>query len=263
MEGKNFVIATTGYKSRPADCLLADQVAKRLGIPCVRRKHASYENIRTQYGASFLLVVKKGGLRLETPDGELFFHPNMAHVRIRELGCGQTDHMVEAMGIQAGDSVLDCTLGLGADSITASFIVGERGNVTALEKSSLIYEIVRHGLAHFSAGNYELHSAMRRVEAKHADYEDFLRNLPDDFYDVVYFDPMFRHPLKDSVQLAPLRLLAEPAPVSHAAIAEACRVARKRVVLKENSRSLEFARLGFSKTAGGKYSPVRYGVLDV
>ena len=255
MEGKNFVIATTGYKSRPADCLLADQVAKRLGIPCVRRKHASYENIRTQYGASFLLVVKKGGLRLETPDGELFFHPNMAHVRIRELGRGQTDHMVEAMGIKAGDSVLDCTLGLGADSITASFIVGERGNVTALEKSSLIYEIVRHGLAHFSAGNYELHSAMRRVEAKHADYEDFLRNLPDDFYDVVYFDPMFRHPLKDSVQLAPLRLLAEPAPVSH--------VARKRVVLKENSRSLEFARLGFSKTAGGKYSPVRYGVLDV
>ena len=98
---------------------------------------------------------------------------------------------------------------------------------------------------------------MRRVEAKHADYEDFLRNLPDDFYDVVYFDPMFRHPLKDSVQLAPLRLLAEPAPVSHAAIAEACRVARKRVVLKENSRSLEFARLGFSKTAGGKYSSVR------
>ena len=135
--------------------------------------------------------------------------------------------------------------------------------MTALEKSPLIYEIVRHGLAHFSAGNYDLHAAMRRVEVRRADYEDFLRTLPDDSYDVVYFDPMFRHPLKDSVQLAPLRLLSESAPVSLSAVAEACRVARRRVVLKENSRSLEFARLGFSHIAGGKYSPVHYGVLNV
>ncbi|MGP1407976.1 MAG: class I SAM-dependent methyltransferase, partial [Selenomonas sp.] len=55
----------------------------------------------------------------------------------------------------------------------------------------------------------------------------------------------------------------ESAPVSLFAVAEACRVAKRRVVLKENSRSLEFARLGFSKIAGGKYSPVHYGVIDV
>ena len=263
MEEKNLAIVTTGYKSRPADCLLAQETAERLGIPFVKRRHISYEDLRVQYGALFVLVVKKGGLRLETSDGELFFHPNMAHVRVRELGRGQKDHMVEAMGIGEGDTVLDCTLGLGADSITASFIAGERGKVTALEKSPLIYEIVRHGLAHFSAGNYDLHAAMRRVEVRRADYEVFLRTLPDDSYDVVYFDPMFRHPLKDSVQLAPLRLLAESAPVSLSAVAEACRVARRRVVLKENSRSLEFARLGFSHITGGKYSPVHYGVLDV
>lgn len=263
MEEIPSIIATTGYKSRPADCLLAKEVAERLGIRFIKRDHISYEDLRAQYGAMFLLVVKKGGLRLETSDGEMFFHPNMAHVRVRELGRGQKDHMVEAMGIGEGDTVLDCTLGLGADSITASFIVGERGKVTALEKNPLIYEIVSHGLAHFSAGNYDLHVAMRRVEALHADYIDFLRTLPDDSYDVVYFDPMFRHPLKDSVQLAPLRLLAEQAPVSHIAVAEACRVARRRVVLKENSRSLEFDRLGFSKITGGRYSPIHYGVLDV
>ena len=234
MEEKNLAIVTTGYKSRPADCLLAQETAERLGIPFVKRRHVSYEDLRAQYGALFVLVVKKGGLRLETSDGELFFHPNMAHVRVRELGRGQKDHMVEAMGIGEGDTVLDCTLGLGADSITASFIAGERGKVTALEKSPLIYEIVRHGLAHFSAGNYDLHAAMHRVEVRRADYEDFLRTLP-----------------------------AESAPVSLSAVAEACRVARRRVVLKENSRSLEFARLGFSHIAGGKYSPVHYGVLDV
>lgn len=262
MKEKIPAIATTGYKSRPADCLLAQQTAEKLGIPYVRRGHISYEDLRAQYDATFLLVVKKGGLRLETSDGELFFHPNMAHVRVRELGRGQKDHMAEAMGIREGDAVLDCTLGLGADAIVASFIAGERGKVTALEKSPLIYEIVRHGLSHFLAGNYDLHAAMRRIEAKQANYEEFLCRLPDDSYDVVYFDPMFRHPLKDSVQLAPLRLLAEPAPVSLAAVAEARRVARRRVVLKENSRSLEFARLGFSRIVGGKYSPVHYGVLN-
>lgn len=263
MEEKSLTIATTGYKSRPADCQLAEQTARRLGIRCVKRAHTSYADLRAQYGAEFLLVVKKGGLRLETPEGELFFHPNMAHVRVRELGFGKKDRMIEAMGLGAGDSVLDCTLGLGADAVTASFVAGERGKVTALEKSPMIYEIVRHGLAHFPAGNYDLHAAMRRVEVVQSDYEEFLRSLPDGSYDVVYFDPMFRHPLKDSVQLAPLRPWAEPAPVSLAAVAEACRVAKRRVVLKENSRSLEFARLGFSKIAGGRYSSVHYGVIDV
>ena len=263
MKEKILAIATTGYRSRPADCQLAQETAVRLQIPYVKREHISYDDLRAQYNAAYLLVVKKGGLRLETPDGELFFHPNMAHVRVRHLGFGQKDHMVEAMGLRAGDRVLDCTLGLGADAIVASFIAGERGKVTALEKSPLIYEIVRHGLAHFSAGNYDLHAAMRRIEVEQADYADFLRSLPASSYDVVYFDPMFRHPLKDSVQLVPLRPLAEPAPVSPAAVAEACRVARRRVVLKENSRSLEFARLGFTEIAGGKYSPVHYGVLTI
>ena len=102
MEEKNLAIVTTGYKSRPADCLLAQETAERLGIPFIKRRHISYEDLRVQYGALFVLVVKKGGLRLETSDGELFFHPNMAHVRVRELGRGQKDHMVEAMGIGDG-----------------------------------------------------------------------------------------------------------------------------------------------------------------
>ena len=257
------VIATTGYKSRTGDVLLARKTAERLGILYVKREHISYEMLRERYRAKFLLVAKQGGLRLETPEGELFFHPNMAHLRVKHLALGQRDHMVEAMGLELGMTVLDCTLGLGADAITASFVVGDSGRVTALEKSPLIYEIVHYGLAHFLAGNYDLHAAMRRIEALGVDYEPFLRQLPDDCYDVVYFDPMFRHPLKESIQLAPLRLAAAPEPVSSAVIAEACRVARKRVVLKENSRSLEFSRLGFTKILGGKYSHVHYGVLNV
>ena len=45
------------------------------------------------------------------------------------------------------------------------------------------------------------------------------------------------------------------------AVEEARRVARQRIVLKENSRSREFARLGFSELAGGRYSHVHYGIM--
>ncbi len=263
MKETTLAIATTGYKSRPFDCLLAQKKAERLGIRYVKREHLSYAALQSRYGAKFLLVVKKGGLRLQTAEGELFFHPNMASVRVRELGFGKKDHLVEAMSLRKGDKVLDCTLGLGADAIIAAFIVGDGGKVTSLEKSPWIYEIVSYGLAHFAAKNDTVQAAMRRVETVQIDYEDFLHNLPTNSYDVVYFDPMFRHPLKNSVQLSPLRLLADHAPVSLAAIRQAHRVAKRCVVLKENSRSLEFARLGFSKIVGGKYSPVRYGVLEV
>ena len=54
--------------------------------------------------------------------------------------------------------------------------------------------------------------------------------------------------------------MANHEPVSEVMIEEACRVARRRVVFKENARSLEFERLGFTKIMGGRYSKVHYGV---
>ena len=166
------------------------------------------------------------------------------------------------MGLQPGMQVLDCTLGLGADAIVASFAVGDGGSVTGLEASPLIAAVVGYGLAHFVAENYPIQEAMRRIQTVQTDYLAYLKAQPDASVDVVYFDPMFRHPLRESVQLAPLRTSADHRPVSLGAMEEAKRVARQRVVLKENSRSLEFARLGFAKIAGGKYSHVHYGIWE-
>lgn len=116
-------------------------------------------------------------------------------------------------------------------------------------------------MQHFLATNYELHSAIKRVQVINADYNDYLKKLPDKSVDVVYFDPMFRHPLMDSHNINPLRGVADHRPLSIAALQEAHRVARYRIVMKENSRSREFARLGFKEIAGGKYSKVHYGVM--
>ena len=39
-------------------------------------------------------------------------------------------------------------------------------------------------------------------------------------------------------------------------------MARRYVIMKENSRSTEFARLGFKIVDGGKYSSISFGVID-
>lgn len=256
-------IVTTGYRRILADVKRAQATAEELGLPYVARERISYDELRSVHGVSHLLVAKQGGLRLVTEAGELFFHPNMAYIRVKNLRKGLDDHLLEAMALRAGDVVIDATMGLGADAIVASYAVGEKGRVVAVESSPYIYAVVKDGLAHQTFEHLPLVEAMRRIEPRRGDALTYLREQETRSADVVYFDPMFRHPLKDSVQLEPLRLVANHAPVSMELLEEAKRVAKRRVVMKENSRSHEFARLGFTHFAGGKYSAVRYGYMEV
>lgn len=253
-------IVTTSRDSNPSNERLAEQTATKLGIPFIQRENHSLDELRKTHAASCILVAKNNALTLETPDGELFFHPNMSHLRVKNLRKGQKDNMAQAMDLKPGMSVLDCTLGFGADAIVASFVTGAEGRVVGLEKSPLIAAVTAHGLAHFARENEPMTAAMRRIKVVNSDALSYLQAQPDDAFDIVYFDPMFRHPLLQSENMNPLRYAAEHAPVSEAMIAEARRVARLRVVLKETSKSTEFLRLGFPERAGGRYSPVHYGV---
>lgn len=256
-------IATTGRKCTDDAVSLAKWAAEHAKIPYVPRANLSGQALRERYGVDFILIAKQGLLTLSTPAGDLFFHPNMAHLRLKNLrfgSAGTGDRMVEAMGLVHGMSVLDCTLGFGADAIVASFAVGPEGSVTGIESQPLIETVVGYGLAHFKAENWPIQEAMRGIETVCADAFSYLKQQEDDSVDVVYFDPMFRHPLLESRSLSPLRTVANHAPVSPAMIEEACRVARRRVVFKENARSLEFERLGFTQIMGGRYSKVHYGV---
>ena len=103
---------------------------------------------------------------------------------------------------------------------------------------------------------------MRRIEVVTTDYFDFLKAAEKNSFDIVYFDPMFRHALEKSSGINPIRPVAEKSPVTLEAVREACRVAKNFVVLKENSRSEEFNRLGFKIAEGGKYSSISFGVID-
>ena len=258
----NNIVVTVGHKAKPEHFALALEMAAMLDAPFTERGNTSLAALREMYGVSLVMVAKER-LVVDTPGGELYFHPGMAHLRLKNLRRGESDHLLNALGIHKGMRVLDCTLGMGADAIVESFGVGTDGEVVTLEKNPAVAALISHGLATSEGEHLTTIAAMRRVHVICADYEDFLREQSDASFDVVYFDPMFRHPFTESAGIHPLRFLADPRPVSPEAIREAQRVARYRVVLKESSKSEEFSRLGFTEFEGGKYSNVRYGVLRV
>ncbi len=260
----NTFIVTTCRKVNRQITERAERAAKQLKAELIPRQDRSLEELQQELKAAAVLVVKKNSYVLAKSEGEFFFHPSMAHLRIKNFRRGEPDHMVEAMGLEAGMEVLDCTLGFGSDAIVASFAVGETGRVTGLESSSLIAFVVGAGLQELvQPSPVGLEAAMRRIRVVPEDYMTYLKVQADNSVDVVYFDPMFRCPLSASAAIAPLRELADHRPVTKAALAEACRVARRRVVLKEAFYSQEFSRLGFPRVSGGKYSRIHYGIIDV
>lgn len=194
------------------------------------------------------LVVTRNEWRYERDDGLTFaFHPNMAALRVKRLQEGGSDLLIAASGMQKGDQVLDCTLGMGADAIVSSFVVGEQGSVVALESQPLIAELVSRGLATYQTERRALQKAMRRIQVIQADYETYLKKQSDQSVDFVLFDPMFRRPVLASLPMQQLKPLANHAPLTLEAVQEACRVARKAVLFKERVNSPEFERLGFDE----------------
>lgn len=258
---QNFIVTTTRKPDKSIETF-AEEISLRLGGKFVQREDFSFETLKKAHEVENILLVKKNSLSIITSDGELFFHPNTAHLRIKNLRENRGDRLIDALNISAGAKILDCTLGLGSDAIVESFVAGNSGQIVALEVNPLIFTVVSHGLKNFSDDSPHILQAMRRVEVINADYNDFLRNCPENSFDVVYFDPMFRNPIKKSSGINPIRPLADKNPLNSQIIRDACRVARFRVVLKEHNRSNEFARLGFRILDGGKYSSIAFGVID-
>ncbi|MBR2178785.1 MAG: class I SAM-dependent methyltransferase [Selenomonadaceae bacterium] len=256
-------IITTGRKNQSKSTALAREFSSKLNIPFVERQNISIPKLAELHEVQYVLVAKKNSLRLVTANDEIFFHPSLAHLRIKNILNGEGDRMIEAMNLQRGMKVLDCTLGLGADAIVESFIVGEEGSVTAIEVNPYLAAVVKHGFQNFTDDNTHVINAMRRIKVINADYIDFLRGAEDKSFDVIYFDPMFRHSLERSSSLNPIREVADHRALSIEAIEEAKRVAKYKIVLKENAKSLEFERLGFDKICGGRYSPIHYGVINI
>lgn len=261
MKSLRFAV-TTSHRQTPelVDC--AKQIAGELETLYVERNDRSLEALSVDLGVEGMVVVTSKKVSYVSRAGEFFFHPGMAGPRINELKNGKTDQMIDAMSIDTGNSVLDCTLGLGTDAIVASYTVGNNGRVVGLENSPVIACLVKSGLVSYPVADGDTVAAMQRVEVVQADHRDYLRTLPAGSFDVIYFDPMFRLPRRRSPAINALRALADPEPLDRETINLAVRIANKRVVVKERRDSAEFGRLGFEKIHGGRYAPVVYGVIN-
>ena len=119
----NFIV-TTIRKPTEAVERLAKEISLKLGGKFVRRENLSLDALKTIHGTENIFLVKKNSLSVVTSEGELFFHPNTAHLRIKNLRGGEGDRLIDALKISAGSKVLDCTLGLGSDAIVESFVAG-------------------------------------------------------------------------------------------------------------------------------------------
>ncbi len=142
--------------------------------------------------------------------------------------------------LEDGDRILDCTVGLGADALVAATAVGPRGRVIGLESSAALAAWVGEGL--LRCGD----PAADRIEIRAADHLAALVGLPDRSFDVVVFDPMFRHARPEPAGFDLVRRLADAAPLSAEALARARRVARRWVVVKDGAPGWDLARLGLT-----------------
>ena len=249
---------TTSSDPSPAAAAAAREAARRHALPFADRGRLPLADVAAREGADALLVLGAHAA-LWSEGAEERWHPGMGALRAKRLAIGERltgDSFLEAAGLRPGDALLDCTLGLGADALVAAAAVGPGGRVVGLESSAALAAWVAEGFARLGE------EAARRVEVVHADHAAFLAAAPERSFDVVAFDPMFRHPRAATPGFALLRRLADARPLAREAIDRARRVARRGVLVKDGTPGWDLARLGLAPLPGRRGAHRLYAWLD-
>jgi len=260
------LFVTTALKETPALVALAQQHAAELGALFVPRDDENLVKLfQARPAARRALIAQAERLLLADRDGhELFYHPNMAAPRLRTILSGGRDLLLEAAALSPGDSVLDCTLGYAAEAILCAHVVGDTGEVHGIEAVPELGLVVREGLQTVVTDQTRLTAALRRVRVVHLGHHlSYLEACPTDRYDVVCFDPFFGELLPNSENFSVLRAFGDHDRLSLDAVREACRVARRRVVIKSARKSPFLGSLGVTEIIGSNSGKVVYGVLNV
>ncbi len=237
--------------------------AEALGLPYVSRGETLEDMAKASGLSGFLIYGKK--LPYYWHDGEEYrFHVGTAVLRVGQMEKGNGDRLCSLLPKEGPLSVLDCTFGQAGDSTTLSWFVGNRGTVTALEKSTALYEVGRAGILSYIDKNPAITAAVRRIHLVHADYAEFLRNAEPKSFDFIYFDPMFKSPVKRKVNdMEAFRSAAAYDSLSQETLALAMRAARQRVIVKERPFSPLFKEGPWTKVYGKKGQSTGYGVIEL
>lgn len=241
-------IVTTAGRPDEYSIKLAVEAAEILGYPFIERRKRSIARLQKDYHCA-VIVSGHDRFELYRPGMEkpFFFHPNSAAFRLKRLTKGEQDPLIEVARLNEGDSFLDCTLGLAADSIIASYAVGESGKVLGIEKESDVAFLVQEGLKKFQTAFPELKEAMNRVQVQQADAVAYLKGVPNNQWDIVYIDPMFSTPVGESSNFTPLREVGANSQLTKEWIDEAYRVCKRYVIVKDHFSSPVFDAFHFKQ----------------
>src|SRR5258708_31101061 len=121
---------TTSGKASVELTARARHAAEIWRLPFIERRRKAPLGPLIGREAQALLVFGTEGLALWDREGTLRFTPGMARLRVKRLDAGiQEDLLVRIAGFQPGETVLDCTLGLGPDALLAARPVQPTGRV--------------------------------------------------------------------------------------------------------------------------------------
>lgn len=260
MTGALRLFATTAFAPDAALLREAEQVAARHGLPLWPRRQRSLAEVAGAAGADALLVVGREQVALFLDGAEHRWQPGMGVLRARRLRQGErvtADPFLEAARLSPGESVLDCTLGTGADALVAAEAVGPGGRVVGLESVPALAALAAEGLRRHPG------EAAARIEVRCQEAEAALGRMASRSFDLVAFDPMFRHPKAQARSFDLVRRLGNARPLTTEALEQARRVARRAVLVKDGTPGWDLARLGLRPLPSSRGAERLYARIDV
>jgi 16S rRNA (guanine1516-N2)-methyltransferase len=260
---QQLTIITTAGRPDETSKGLAQYASSLLHYEIVERKKRSVAKLQQTYNANIIVAGKERYEYFAYGQQEPFFyHPNSAAFRIKRLAKGESETLIEASQLKAGDSFLDCTLGIGSDSLVAAFVVGKQGKVVGVEANQNVAFIVQEGMKTYNYEELPLTACMRDINVVHANAVRFLKDQPSNSFDVVYIDPMFEQVIEESKNFEALRAAGNHDALTDEWVSEAKRVAKRCVLLKAHFESPYFQRFGFHQYVRPT-AKFHYGVIEV
>lgn len=257
------IITTSG---RPSEKIsqIALTVACDLHAGFIERKKRSIKKMYDTYQQPIIVIGENRYEYYHSADCEpFFFHPNSSAFRAKRMLNGEADPLISAAQLQEGDSFLDCTAGMGSDSIIASLAAGTEGKVIGLESNKIVAYLVQKGLRSWKSEIKSMDDAMRRINIIAMDHFEYLKMQQDQSFDIIYFDPMFSESILTSSGMNLLRPHAvDAASDLKLALYEAKRVGRKRIVFKDHFRSDRFQEFGINQIIRPS-SKQHYGYIEL
>lgn len=247
----NFIVTTNVKPSKDLE-EKAQKISLKFKMEYVERKKFTIRQFLDIY--KNIMVIYKNKIVYYSGAEQLFFHPNTAMFRIK----ANKDCLLDIIGKEK-KVILDATMGLATDSIVMS---SYGHHVTALESNKIIYYIVKKGLEKYETVNIKLKKAMANIKCQNIDSYKYLKLCKDNSFDVIYFDPMFSHNIKDSDNLNGIKRLANRSILTDKVIKEAKRVAREKIVVKAHKLDEVFEKFDFERI-DRQNSKFHYGFINI